>query len=32
VDNACSEGDLVVIRESRPLSKTKRWVVIERQA
>ena len=26
-DNACKRGDLVEIRESRPLSKDKRWVV-----
>jgi small subunit ribosomal protein S17 len=26
--NACKMGDVVVIRESRPLSKTKRWVVV----
>lgn len=25
--NQCKEGDLVVIQESRPLSKTKTWVV-----
>ncbi|CAN4266534.1 RpsQ Ribosomal protein S17 [Methylophilaceae bacterium] len=25
--NACKEGDLVTITESRPLSKTKTWVV-----
>jgi small subunit ribosomal protein S17 len=25
--NACHVGDLVVIRESRPLSREKRWVV-----
>lgn len=30
--NECAENDLVVIRESRPLSKTKRWVVVERRA
>lgn len=30
-ENACQEGDTVVIRESRPLSKTKRWVVVERR-
>lgn len=24
---SCSEGDIVVIRETRPLSKTKRWEV-----
>ncbi len=28
-DNTCSEGDKVKIRETRPLSKTKRWRVIE---
>jgi small subunit ribosomal protein S17 len=26
-DNACSVGDKVLIAESRPLSKTKRWRV-----
>ena len=26
-DNACRSGDRVVIRETRPLSKTKRWRV-----
>ena len=26
-DNACRVGDTVSLRESRPLSKTKRWVV-----
>ncbi|NPV07202.1 MAG: 30S ribosomal protein S17 [Anaerolineae bacterium] len=26
-DNQCRLGDTVSIRESRPLSKTKRWVV-----
>jgi small subunit ribosomal protein S17 len=31
-DNACQENDLVVIRESRPLSRTKRWLVVERRA
>ncbi len=25
--NACKEGDLVTITETRPLSKTKTWVV-----
>ncbi|HET9016214.1 MAG TPA: 30S ribosomal protein S17 [Thermomicrobiaceae bacterium] len=25
--NACKTGDLVLIEETRPLSKTKRWVV-----
>ncbi len=28
-DNACDEGDIVYIRESRPISKRKRWVVVE---
>ncbi len=28
-NNECRVGDLVRIRESRPLSKTKRWVVVE---
>lgn len=27
--NACKEGDTVRIRESKPMSKRKRWVVIE---
>jgi small subunit ribosomal protein S17 len=27
----CKVDDVVVIRESRPLSATKRWVVIERR-
>ena len=26
-NNECKEGDLVVIEESRPLSKTKTWIV-----
>jgi small subunit ribosomal protein S17 len=26
-NNSCQKGDRVVIRESRPLSKTKRWQV-----
>lgn len=30
-DNAFHTGDQVKIRESRPLSRTKRWVVLERQ-
>ena len=29
VGNQCREGDLVIVRESKPLSKTKRWVLIE---
>jgi small subunit ribosomal protein S17 len=28
-DNRCNEGDRVRITESRPLSKTKRWVIAE---
>ena len=28
-DNSCSEGDLVLISECRPLSKTKSWRVVE---
>ncbi len=27
--NACNIGDRVLIRETRPLSKTKRWVVVK---
>ena len=29
--NECKVDDVVVIQESRPLSKTKRWVVVERR-
>lgn len=28
-DNTCRIGDLVLIQESRPLSKTKRWTLVE---
>jgi small subunit ribosomal protein S17 len=28
-NNECNVGDLVRIRESRPLSKTKRWRLVE---
>lgn len=28
-DNRCKEGDRVRIRETRPLSRTKRWVVAD---
>jgi len=28
-DENCKEGDRVLIKESRPLSRTKRWVVSE---
>ena len=30
--NKCKVGDLVLIEESRPISKTKRWVVVENPA
>ena len=29
-DNACQMDDVVQIKETRPLSRTKRWVVVER--
>ncbi len=28
-NNTCSEGDIVKIMETRPLSKTKRWRLVE---
>ncbi len=28
-DNRCQVGDIVRIRESRPISKLKRWIVVE---
>ncbi len=28
-ENVCNEGDIVKIMETRPLSKTKRWRLIE---
>ncbi len=28
-NNVCQEGDIVRIKESRPLSKTKSWVLLE---
>ncbi|MGD1905037.1 MAG: 30S ribosomal protein S17 [Leptolyngbyaceae cyanobacterium] len=28
-DNSCRDGDRVRIRETRPLSRTKRWVVAD---
>jgi len=31
-NNQCEIDDEVVIQESRPLSRTKRWVVIERRS
>ena len=30
-ENQCQVNDTVVIRESRPLSRHKRWVVVERR-
>jgi len=30
-ENTCKLNDLVVIQESRPLSKLKRWTLIEKQ-
>lgn len=29
-DNQCREGDRVLVRESRPISKTKSWILVER--
>jgi small subunit ribosomal protein S17 len=29
-NNTCKENDVVVIEESRPLSKTKRWALVEK--
>ena len=31
-DNTYNEWDAVVIKETRPLSKLKRWVIVEKQA
>jgi small subunit ribosomal protein S17 len=28
-DNVCNIGDVVMIKESRPISKTKSWVLVE---
>ena len=28
-NNDCNEGDTVRVKESRPLSKTKRWTLVE---
>ncbi|OGT35836.1 MAG: 30S ribosomal protein S17 [Gammaproteobacteria bacterium RIFCSPHIGHO2_12_FULL_37_14] len=28
-DNTCRSGDTVIIKESRPISKTKRWMLVE---
>lgn len=29
--NSCNEWDVVVIKETRPLSKTKRWELVEKE-
>tara|TARA_Y100001960_G_C13877502_1_gene449800 strand:+ start:217 stop:447 length:231 start_codon:yes stop_codon:yes gene_type:complete len=29
-NNTCSEGDIVTIKETRPLSKLKRWELLEK--
>lgn len=29
-ENQCKEGDAVIIQESRPFSKTKNWLLVER--
>lgn len=29
-NNSCNEGDVVVIKETRPLSKKKRWDLVEK--
>ncbi|MEM9684824.1 MAG: 30S ribosomal protein S17 [Pseudomonadota bacterium] len=31
-ENRCKEGDVVRIRECRPLSKRKRWEILDEQA
>lgn len=28
--NTCNEGEVVVIKESKPISKLKRWVLVEK--
>ncbi|MEX1221022.1 SSU ribosomal protein S17P [Pseudidiomarina planktonica] len=28
-DNQCKQGDTVIIRETRPVSKTKSWALVE---
>ena len=27
-NNSCKEGDVVTVKETRPLSKTKRWILV----
>lgn len=29
-DNICQEGDIVRIKETRPISKTKSWMLVDR--
>ncbi len=29
-NNVCVEGDTVLIQETKPLSKTKRWLLVEK--
>ena len=29
-ENSCKEWDVVIIKETRPLSKTKRWELVEK--
>lgn len=29
IDNSCSIGDVVLIKQSRPISKTKHWVLVQ---
>ena len=31
-ENRCKVGDRVVIQESRPISKTKRWIVVTEES
>ncbi|MCP4522719.1 MAG: 30S ribosomal protein S17 [Candidatus Gracilibacteria bacterium] len=31
-ENTCSEGDIVTIQETRPLSKLKRWALLEKNS
>jgi small subunit ribosomal protein S17 len=30
-NNTCKEGDVVTIKETRPLSKLKRWVIVSEE-
>lgn len=29
-ENVCKEGDMVLIKETKPLSKTKKWELVEK--